>query len=118
MKRSANSPAAYVAQLEGDHREMVERIRAVIADVAPDVTETLDRGMLDYPGLANVAAQKHYVALYVAAAPLAAHKDRFPGTSCGKCCLRFKRPQQVDETALADLLRAVRSDRRAAADDG
>lgn len=109
MRREAKSPEDYLAQIEGEQRDMVNRIRAVIAEVVPDVEETLGGGMLDYPGLANLAAQKNYVALYVAAAPLAEHKANFPGTSCGKCCLRFKRPAHVDEAALAALLRDVRA---------
>ena len=47
---------------------------------------------------------------------LADFKPRFAGVNCGKSCLRFKRPEQVDAEAVADLLRAVRSAR--AAEDG
>jgi hypothetical protein len=76
--------------------------------------EGIEHGMLDYPGLANLAAQKHYVALYVAPAVLAKHKKSFPGVSCGKSCLRFAKPEQLDPVALRRLLKAVRSHRRGA----
>ena len=59
-------------------------VRAAIFAVAPDVEEGLRYGMLDYPGLANLGAQKHYVALYVAPEVLARHVDAFPGVDRGK----------------------------------
>ncbi len=114
MKRDANTPADYVAAVPERQRALLETVRAAILRAAPDVTEGLRYGMLDYPGLANLAAQKAYVALYVMPSVLAEFKSRFPGVSCGKSCLRFTRAEQVDEGVLLDLLRAVRSARRAA----
>lgn len=72
--------------------------------------------MLDYPGLANLGAQKHYVALYVAPAVLAQRKSDFPGVDAGKGCLRFKKPEQVDPDALRRLLHEVSRYRAARAD--
>ena len=63
--------------------------------------------MLDYPGLANLAAQKHYVALYVAASVLARHKAAFAGLSSGKSCLRFKKLSDFDALAVRKLLADV-----------
>ena len=86
-------------------------MRSAILRDHPDIVEGLRYGMLDYPGLANLAAQKAYVALYVSPSVLAEFKSRFPGVSCGKSCLRFTRLEQVEEATLRDLLRAVRKAR-------
>jgi hypothetical protein len=75
------------------------------------VEETIGHGMLDYPGLANLAAQKGYVALYVAPEVLERHKPHFPGVSTGKSCLRFKRIDQADPAALRRLLVDLRAAR-------
>lgn len=83
-------------------------MRDLILRVAPDVEEGIEYGMLDYPGLANLAAQKDYVALYMSPAILAKFKARFPKASCGKSCLRFRNAGQVDWTALEELLVALR----------
>ena len=107
MYREVTGPDDYLAQVEGDLRAMLETIRQVIFEVAPEVEEITEYGMLGYPGLANLAAQKQYVALYVMPAVLALHKDNFPGTSCGKSCLRFRQPGQVRVEALRALLRDV-----------
>ncbi len=64
MKRDDSSPAAYLADVPAGQRAMVDRIRAVIREAAPGVREGIRHGMLDYPGLANLAAQKHHVSLY------------------------------------------------------
>ena len=104
MRRDDSSPGAYRADVEGEQSEMLEAIRALILMAAPDVDEKIDYGMLNYPGVASLAAQKHYVSLYVKHSVLARHKDAFPGVNCGKSCLRFRRREQIDEAALRDLL--------------
>lgn len=114
MRRDDRSPDAYRASVAGSHRDMLETIREVILEVAPDVEEGVGHGMLDYPGLANLAAQKHHVSLYVSPAVLDRHRGAFPGTSCGRSCLRFTKPEQVDRDALKALLEDVRDTRRGA----
>jgi len=104
MKRDSSSPDAYLADLDDDQREMVDAIREAIYAVAPDTEEEIEYGMLGYPPLANLAGQKHYVALYVAPDVLARHKANFPGVDAGKSCLRFRRLEQIDGGALKPLL--------------
>lgn len=109
MRRESSSPAAYRNAVDGDLSEILEAIRAIILEIAPDIEEGIAHGMLDYPGLASLAAQKNYVALYVAATVLAERKADFPGVSSGKSCLRFARIDQLDRKAMATLLREVRT---------
>jgi hypothetical protein len=84
----------------------------VIREVAPEIKEGIAHGMLDYPGLANLGAQKSYVALYVAPEVLKEHK--LAGVDAGKSCLRFRRIDQVDASAVRRLLRDVRRHRKTA----
>ncbi len=112
MKRTAATPDDYLAQVPHRQKPVLEALRTLILEGSPGIAEGLRYGMLDYPGLANLAAQKHYVALYVLPEALAAFKGRFPGVSCGKSCLRFARLEQVDRSAIADLLQAVRRARQ------
>ena len=112
MQSRAETPRAYLAELGADHRRMVERIRESIRRVAPGVEETIGHGMLDYPGLANLASQKRYVALYVAPAVLERHRSAFPGVNAGKSCLRFTKLEQIDTPRLEALLRDVLAYRR------
>lgn len=114
MEREAESPGAYVEQLEGEQLELVETIRRAIRRVVPDCEEGLRYGMLDYPGLGNLAAQKRYVSLYVAPEVLQAHRSNFPGVAAGKSCLRFTKAEQADAAALDALLADVLAYRRSA----
>ena len=114
MKRDVETSKDYLTQVEGEQRKMLNVIRRVIRRVMPQFKEGIEYGMLDYPGLANLAAQKRYVALYVMPAVLAEHRDAFAGVDAGKSCLRFKRLDQIVEEDLERLLVDVR-DRRAAA---
>jgi hypothetical protein len=113
MRRDDSSPEAYRRDVDGDLQTLLEAIRDLILEVVPDVDEGIRHGMLDYPGLANLAAQKNYVALYVAPTILAKRKNDFPGVSCGKSCLRFKRIDQLDRSAVTTLLREVQEFRAA-----
>jgi uncharacterized protein YdhG (YjbR/CyaY superfamily) len=104
MRRNNSSPEAYRNDVTGEQREMLERIRDTIFSVAPGIDEIIEYGMLGYPGLANLGAQKHHVALYVKPSVLAGHGNAFPAASRGKCCLRFKRLDQIDCEAVRALL--------------
>ena len=112
MRRNDSSPVAYRNDVTGEQKEMLETIRNAILSVAPDTAEIIEHGMLGYPGLANLAAQKHYVALYVLPAVLAKHRESFSSTDCGKSCLRFRRLEQTDPERLRILLRDVLEARR------
>ena len=109
MRRRASSPDAYRQDVGPAQSDLLEAIRSVILESVPEVEEGIRYGMLDYPDLANLAAQKDYVALYVAPEVLAERRGDFDGLSLGKSCLRFKRIDQVDREALTTLLRAVRA---------
>jgi len=59
------------------------------------------------------ASQKAYISFYVLRqAALEANDSRLEGLSVGKGCIRFRRPEQIDEETIRSLLGAT------AADDG
>ncbi len=112
MKRDADSPEAYRNEVTGTQRDMLEAIRGAIFDVVPEAEEIIEYGMLGYPGLANLAAQKHYVALYVMPEVLDRHREAFAGADCGRSCLRFRQPEHIEAESLRKLLADVQKTRR------
>ena len=108
MKRDSSSPRAYRDDVTGELSDILEAVREVVLDFVDEDVEQIKYHMLDYPGLANLAAQKAYVSLYVAPEVLADYKERFDGPSSGKSCLRFDKLEQVDRELLAELLADVR----------
>ena len=116
MKRDVADPQGYLDALDPPQRAIVDILRDAIDRLAPEIEEGLRYGMLDYPGLANIGAQKRYVSLYVAPDVLARHHAAFEGVDRGKSCLRFRRLEDVDVEALDRLLADVLAFRRAADD--
>lgn len=106
MKRDHSSPQAYRDDVDGKLSLMLETIRELVLEVCPASNETIEYGMLGYPGIGNLAAQKHYVALYVAPEVLDSHRSAF--ADCGKSCIRFRHPDQIDESRLRTLLADLR----------
>lgn len=110
MKRDDSSPAAYVASIEEPQKSLLLVIRDLVIEVAPDAQEAIEYGMLGFGDIANLAAQKNYVSLYVPPAALAPFQKRHPSINCGKCCLRFssmKRFEEIGEAEIRKLLEAV-----------
>lgn len=118
MKRDDRSPASYIDSVAGEQKSLLLEVRKVIFDVEPDSEEVIEYGMLGYPGLANLAAQKNYVSLYVAPKALAEYKKKYAGADCGKSCLRFRSMKQFDPAAVRDLLELVRKIRLEGGDVG
>ena len=108
MKRDDSSPAAYRASVEEPwQKDLLAEIRTLIFEVAPDVDEYIEYGMLAYGDLANLAAQKHHVALYVNPLALAEYKINQPAADCGKSCLRYRSQKSFDRDSVRELLVAV-----------
>ncbi|MEM9280388.1 MAG: DUF1801 domain-containing protein [Verrucomicrobiota bacterium] len=100
MKRDSSSPSAYIDSVEGDLKPLLIAVRDIILDVAPASEEYIEYGMLAYGDLANLAAQKNYVSLYLSPLVLTEIKKEYPALNCGKSCLRMRSLEQLNEPAI------------------
>lgn len=107
MKRPDASPDVYIDSVEGPLRGLLVHVRGLVQAAAPDVAEGMRYGMLNYPGVCSLAAQKHYVALYVDPATVDRFRDRLGDLDCGRSCLRFKRVEQVPSDVVREILQAA-----------
>ncbi len=78
-------------------------------------TEAMRYGMPSYERDGEVeigfASQKAYISFYVLRqAALEANASRLEGLSVGKGCIRFRRPEQIDEETVRLLLAATVAD--------
>jgi uncharacterized protein YdhG (YjbR/CyaY superfamily) len=108
MQRFVASPAEYLAAVPETQFPLVQHLRRLIMEAAPDLRETIRYGMLSYEdegGLFALAAQKHYVGLYVMApqAMLDLAEELKP-LDHGKGCIRFKRLDLVPTQVISRLL--------------
>ena len=89
MKRDDSTPAAYIDSVDEPQKTLLLAVRELILEVAPGAEEGIEYGMLGFGDVANLAAQKNYLSLYLPPAALAPFQKRHPSANCGKCCLRF-----------------------------
>jgi uncharacterized protein YdhG (YjbR/CyaY superfamily) len=109
MQREVSSPAEYLAAVPAEQLPLINHIRHLIQKNAPSLRESIRYGMLayeDHGGLLALAAQKHYVSLYVLATQaLTDMATELHHIDHGKGCLRFKRLNDFPTDTIAKLLR-------------
>jgi hypothetical protein len=133
MTRSAAvSVEEYLAELPPDRAAVISDVRELVLDNLPDgVEESMNFGMIAYeiplsryPDTYNgqplmfvaLAAQKNHYALYLhgvySSEPIAerlrdAYAEAGMKLDMGKSCVRFRRPEQLLTSAIADAIGAV-----------
>lgn len=121
----AVSPAEYIDRLEEPRRSHIRQLDKLIRANAPNLEPHLASGMLAYGPYEyrsksgsgtwfrmGLASHKRYISLYVMAEDLVtggylaeSYKDRLPKADIGKSCVRFKRPEDLDQATLGGLIR-------------
>ena len=121
------TPDDYIDTLEEPRRGEVRALHELIRATAPDLEPHVASGMLGYgpfhyryasgregdASLIALASRKQYISLYVLCADEAGYlaeryADRLGKASIGKSCVRFKRTEDVDRGALAELIAEAR----------
>ncbi len=121
----AATPDEYIDGLDEPRRSEVRQLHELIRREAPALTPHVGMGMLGYgtyhylyasgrEGQASpiaLSSRKNYISLYVVAADpdtgylAESYRDRLPKADIGKSCVRIRRLRDVDEAALAELIR-------------
>jgi uncharacterized protein YdhG (YjbR/CyaY superfamily) len=115
LRSDAATVGAYVAEAPAARRGALEVLRRLCREELAGFEEAMAYGMPSYlrdgEVEAGFASQRAYISLYVLRqGAFDAHAGRFAGLSLGKGCIRFRRPEQIDETAVRALLRAAAAD--------
>lgn len=109
MRRDSSSPSAYRTDVSGELSEILESIRSLIFKVASQVKEGIEYGMLHYSldeaDLASLAAQKHYVSLYLDPQVVDKYRPQLKKLDIGKSCLRYRRTTQLDLQLLQKIIK-------------
>ncbi|MFX0079536.1 MAG: DUF1801 domain-containing protein [Candidatus Hermodarchaeota archaeon] len=91
MSWDVSSPSAYRADVSGELSEIFESIRSLIFEVVSRVKGEIKYGMLLYSlenaELASLAAQKHYVSLYLNPQVVDQYRNQMKKLNIGKSCL-------------------------------
>ncbi|MEV5363050.1 DUF1801 domain-containing protein [Streptomyces cellulosae] len=112
VQSSATDVDAYLAELPGDRRVVLMRLRELCRAELEGFAEVMAYGMPTYQrdGVAEVAfaSQKQYISLYLLRGDVRdAFAERLAGQDMGKSCLRFRKSGGVDLDLVRDLVRAT-----------
>jgi hypothetical protein len=124
------TPKQYLARLAEPRRSHVERLDAVVRATVPQLERCIMSGMLAYGPLhyrypsgregdaarLAIASNASAISLYIFAADgngwlAERYRAKLPKANVGKCCIRFKRFDDLDLRTLKTLLRKAASTR-------
>jgi uncharacterized protein YdhG (YjbR/CyaY superfamily) len=112
MKSGAVDVAGYIGEQEQAWRDTLVRLRLACQHLLPGYNEEMAHGMPTYSHSGRMevafAKQANYLSFYVLKdAVLDEHRPRLRGLTLGKGCIRFRRPEQIDWSVVAELLTAT-----------
>ena len=108
MTSKAATVSEYLEELPPDRRAALAKLRSLIHRVAPKTVEAMKYGLPSFGELCALASQKNYMALYVCEGDIVkAHLARLGKVSCGKGCIRFKRIDDLDLSAIESILKEI-----------
>lgn len=88
----------YLSKLPEDRRQALEYLRHMIHRAAPQVSESMSYGMpvFEFPGGGfALAAQKHYLSLYMDVTVVEKHRAELGALDIGKSCIRYKKLESL-----------------------
>ncbi len=111
VQSKAATVAAYLKEADATRRPALTRLRTLIREALADCDEVMDYGMPTYKRdgtlVTAFANQKGYIAFYAGGTAIERHKKALGGTDCGKGCIRYKKPDQIDFDVVRALLKDV-----------
>lgn len=136
MQSKATTVDQYIEELTSDRQEAISAVRKVILkNIDPSFQETMQYGMIGYSvphslypagyhcdpkqplPFAGLASQKNYMSLYLCSAYNDTEFDNWIRTAfekvgkkldMGKCCIRFKKLEDLPMDIIAEAFRRVR----------
>lgn len=114
MPEKPTTVAQYVKALDPARRKDFDALRKRIKKELPEARERIVHGMPHFvmgEPVCGIAAQKRYFSLYLCTSrALDTHRADFAHLDVGKCCIRFRSPDDLPEPATRSLLRAARKE--------
>ena len=120
-KTKAKTHEEYIAAVEEKRRADIQRLHELVREVAPELTPTMEFGMLGYGKVhykyasgregdwmkVGIANNKRYISLYCCAGDERGYVseryvERLPKANIGKSCVRFKQLSDLDEDTLRE----------------
>ena len=108
VQSKAATVAAFLKEAEPKRRPALVKMRKLMREMLPSCDESMAYGMPTYQkGGKMVTAfnnQKNYIAFYAGQTAIQAHKKELAKINCGKGCIRYTKPDQIDFDVVRSLL--------------
>ncbi|MFV0338055.1 MAG: DUF1801 domain-containing protein [Chthoniobacterales bacterium] len=121
------TPAAYLANLPEPRQSILRHIHQAICKAAPSLKPVMEYGMIGYAPpkkrttderknsrnlVIALASQKHYISLYLCGDEkiydlIQKNKKQLGKVSLGKCCIRFKKLEDLNLPVVMKLVAEV-----------
>ncbi|WP_419995108.1 iron chaperone [Streptomyces boninensis] len=112
VQSAAEDVDGYMAEVPKERQAALAALRQACRDELEGFTEVMAYGMPAYERHGTVeiafASQKQYISFYLLRTDVReAFKDRLADQDMGKGCLRFRKPDAIDDKLIRDLLKAT-----------
>lgn len=112
VQSTSASVDGFVESVGADRIDAIRRLRALCLEHLSEWQERMQWGMPGYGPASSDAVvsfnnQKGYISIYPGRAALAEHRGKLKGASFGGGCVRFPKPDKIDFTAVAAMLKHV-----------
>ena len=98
----------YISHFSGEIQVILERLRRVIQESAPEATEAISYGMPTFKqngNLVHFAAHKHHIGFYPAPSGIAAFKKELAAYKTSKGALQFPLDKPVPYKLVEEIVR-------------
>ena len=107
----AKTVPAYIKEVPAEKQATLKLLRQAIRKAAPSAKEGMVHGVPTYSVNGEVlfafAAQKQYHAFHCCEVDVKkTFKERLGKVDCGKSCVRYRKPEDVDVKLIGDIVRA------------
>lgn len=100
----------YIANFPTETQELLEKVRGVIREVAPEAVETISYGIptfkLNGKNLVHFAAYEHHLGFYPGPVGIETFKDRLNGYETSKGTIKFPLDRPIDYELIKDITAA------------
>jgi uncharacterized protein YdhG (YjbR/CyaY superfamily) len=99
----------WMAGVEPARASALQQLRSLCRERLTGWSERMQWGMPGYgpegaDAVVSFNSQKHHIAFYAGATAVARFSGRLEGLDCGKGCIRYRRPEQMDFAVIRDML--------------
>lgn len=114
VQSKAQTVDEWMSALEPARAPAFARLRQLCRERLPGWEERMQWGMPGYgpsgaDPVVSFNSQKQHIALYAGPTAVERFADRLGGIDCGKGCVRYRRPEQMDFAVIADMLDDIRA---------